>query len=87
MKKNLKTFIDYLQTFDDVYENLGKKVLIVFDDMIADMEATKKCSPIVAELFIRRRKLNISLVFILQFYFKVPEDMALNARLVYHENT
>ena len=44
-----------------------------FDDMIADMLTNKKSNPIVTELFIRGRKLNISLVFIVQFYFAVPK--------------
>ena len=52
--------------------------LIVFDDMIADMESNKKLSP-VTELFLRGRKLNISLVFISQSYFKVPKTIRLNA--------
>ena len=56
-----------------------RKVLIVFDDMIADVEDDKKLSPIVTELFFRGRKLNISLVFISQSYFKVPESVRLNA--------
>ena len=67
--KNLKAFIDYSQTTDDVYEhlkdyNLTKKrrVLIVFDD-IANMKSNKKLGPKVIELFLRRIKLNISLVF------------------------
>ena len=71
--KNLKAFIDYLQTIDDVYENLEdnnptkkRRVLIVFNDMIADMESNKKLSSIVTELFLRGRILNISLVFISQ---------------------
>ena len=61
--------------------NLGKKrkVLIVFDDMIADMINNKKLNSIVTELFIRGRKLNISLVFITQSYFKVPKDVRLNS--------
>ena len=57
----------------DVYKNieeynLGKKrkVLIVFDDMIADMFNNKKLNPVVTELFIRSRKLNISIVFIIK---------------------
>ena len=54
-------------------------VLIVFGDMIADMESNKKLSPIVTELFLRGRKLKISLVFISQSYFKVPETIRLNA--------
>ena len=80
--KKLKTstaFIDYSQTIDDVYENLEdydplkkRKVLIVFDDMIADVEDNKKSSPIVIELFLRGTNLNMSLVFISQSYFKVP---------------
>ena len=46
--------------------NLGKKrkVLIVFDDIIADMISNKKLNAIVTELFIIRRKLNVSIVFI-----------------------
>ena len=56
-----------------------KGVLIVFDDMIADMESSEKLSPIVTELFLRGRKLNISLIFIPQSYFKVPKTIRLNA--------
>ena len=52
-----------------------RNVLIVFDDMIADMINNKKLNPIVSELFIRGRKLNISIVFITQSYFKVPKDV------------
>ena len=77
--------VDYLQTIDDVYENLEdynptKKriVLIVFNDMIASMESNKKLSPIDTELFLRGRKLNISLVFISQAYFKVRKTIRLN---------
>ena len=69
----------------DVYENieeynLGKKgkVLIVFDDMVADMISNKKLNPVVTELFIRGRKLNISIVFITQSYVKVPKEIRLN---------
>ena len=69
--KNLEPFIDYSQIIDNVYENLQdynptkkRRVLMVFDDMIADMELNKKLSPNVTELFLRGRKLNISLVFI-----------------------
>ena len=70
---------------NDVYKNIAKhnidkerKILIVFDDMIADMINNKKLNSIVTELFIRGRKLNISLVFITQSYFKVPKDVRLN---------
>ena len=69
----------------DVYKNIDEynidkehKILIVFDDMIADMILNKKLNSIVTELFIRGRKLNISLVFISQSYFKVPKDARLN---------
>ena len=70
----------------DVYKNIedynpGKKrkILIVFDDTIADMINNKKLNPKVIELFIRGRKLNISIVFINQSYFKVPKDVRLNS--------
>ena len=69
----------------DVYKNINyynpdkeNKILIVFDDMIADMIHNKKLNSIVTELFIRGRKLDISLVFITQSYFKVPKDVRLN---------
>ena len=72
-----KAFIGYSNDIQYIYKNiseynLGKKhkVLIVFDDMIADMINNKKLNPVVTELFIRGRKLNISIVFITQSYFK-----------------
>ena len=55
-----------------------KKISIVFDDMIANMIHNKKLNSIVTQLFIRGRKLNISLVFITQSYIKVPKDVRLN---------
>ena len=60
--------------------NLGKKrkILIVFDDMIADMINNKKTNPVVTELFIRSRKLNISVVSVTQPYFQVPKEVILN---------
>ena len=54
------------------------KKIIVFDDMIANIIYNKKLNSIVTELFIRGRKLNISLFFITQWYFKVPKDIRLN---------
>ena len=70
----------------DVYKNINKynsgqrrKILVVFDDMIANMINNKKLNSIVTELFIRGRKLNISLVFITQSYFRVPKDVRLNS--------
>ena len=53
-------------------------MLIVFDDIIADMETNKKVSPILTELFLRGRKLQISHVFILQSYFKLAKMITLN---------
>ena len=60
--------------------NLGKKcnILIVFDDMIADMINNEKINQIVTGLFIRGRKINILIVFVTQTYFKVPKDVRLN---------
>ena len=55
-----------------------KKILITFDDMIVDMLSNKKLNPIVTELVIRGRKLNISLVFMTKFYFAVPRSIRLN---------
>ena len=70
----------------DVYKNIedynpGKKrkILIVFDDMIADVINNKRLKAIVTELFTKGRKLNISIVFITQSYFKVPKDVRLNS--------
>ena len=70
----------------DVYKNIDeynadkeRKILIVFDDMIADLINNKKLNSIVTELFIRGRKLNISIAFITQSYFKVPKDVRLNS--------
>ena len=74
-----KAFIQCSNDMCDVYKNIDdynpdkeNKILIVFDDMIADMINNKKLNSIVTELFIRGRKLNISLVFITQSYFKAP---------------
>ena len=53
--------------------------MIIFDDMIADMLGHKTFCPIVTELFISGRKLNISLIFITQSYFTVPETIRLNS--------
>ena len=79
-------FIECSNTIDDVYENIHdynssrkRKILIVYDDMIADTMANKKFQAIVKELFIRYKKLNISLAFIAQSYFSVPKDVILNS--------
>ena len=60
-----------------------RKILIVFDDMIADMLSNKKLNPIVTELFIRERKLNISLVFVIQSYSAVPKNIKLSSTLYF----
>ena len=84
----LKPF-DYSNDMNDVYNNIAKhnirkerKILIVFDDMIADMINNKELNSIVPELFIRGSKLNVSLVFITQSYFKV-----IYYSLFYHKNS
>ena len=70
----------------DICKNIEKynpskkcKVLIVFDDKIADMLSNKKLNSIVTKLFIRGRKLNISLVFITQSYFAVSKNIRVNS--------
>ena len=80
-----KPFIEYSNDMQDVYKNIGEynpdkenKMLIVFDDMIADMIHNKKLNSIATELFSRGRKLNIFLVFITQSSFKVPKKVRLN---------
>ena len=85
--KNLNdphAFIEYSGDMNDVLEDINnynkkrdKKVLIIFDDMIADIMRSEKFKAIVKELFIRCRKLNISIVFITQSYFRTPKDARL----------
>ena len=81
-----KAFMEYSNDMQDVYKkfenynpNKKRKVLIVFDDMIADMINNKKLNSVVTQLFIRGGKLNISIVFITQSYFKVAKDVRLNS--------
>ena len=66
---------DVYKNIDDYNPDKENKILIVFDDMIADMIHNKKLNSIVTELFIRDRKLNIYLVFITQSNFKVPKEL------------
>ena len=82
--------MEYSIDMQEVYKNvedydLGKKckILIVSDDMIADIINNKKLNPVLTELFIRGRKLNISIVFVNQSYFKVPKDIRLNSTHVF----
>ena len=77
--------MEYSNDMSDVYKNIEdynpdnkRKVLIVFDDMMADMINNKKLNPIVTELFITGRKLNIFIAFITQSYFRIPKDVRLN---------
>ena len=83
---NPKAFMEYSNDMQDVYKNIEdynpikkRKVLIIVDDMIADMINNNKLNPVVTELFIRGRKFNISIVFITQSYFKVPKEARLNS--------
>ena len=78
-------FIEFSNTMDDVYENIDehnsnkkRKILIVFDDMTADIMTNKKFHAKIEELFERCRKLNISLVFIAQSCFAFLKDVRLN---------
>ena len=68
-----------LDDINNYNKNRDKKVLIIFDDMIADIMRREKFKAIVKELFIRCRKLNISIVFITQSYFRIPKDARLNS--------
>ena len=80
-----KAFMKYSQYMDDVYNNVddynsnNKKTLIVFYDEIADITTNKKFHVIIKELFIRCRKLSISLIFIPKSYFSVPKEVRLNS--------
>ena len=83
---NPNAFIECSNTVDNVYGNINnynpirkRKKLIAFDDMTADIMTNKRFQTIIKELFIRCRKLNISLVFITQSYFFVPIDVKLNS--------
>ena len=83
---NSKAFIEYLDDMDDVLDDINnynknrdKKVLIVFDDVIADIEYNKNFKRIIKELFYRARKINVSIVFITQSYFRALKDARLNS--------
>ena len=70
---------DIYKNIEEYISNINRKILIVFDDMIADMLSNIKLNPIVTKLFIRGRKLTISLIFIRQSYFALPENIMLNS--------
>ena len=84
---NPNAFIECSNTMDDVYENINdynpirkRKKIIVFDEMIADITTNKRFQAIIKELFIRCRKLNISLAFINESYFSVQRDVRLSSK-------
>ena len=83
---DLHAFIEYSHDTNDVLDDINnynknrdKKVLIFFDDMIANIEYNKKFKRIIKELFYRARKINVSIVFITQSYFKALKDAGLNS--------
>ena len=89
--KDPKAFMKYSNDMQDVYKNIEdynprkkRNILIVFDDMIADTINNKKLNPVVTELFIRGRKLKLSIVFITQSYFKVPNKRELQQIALNH---
>ena len=82
---DLNALIECSNTLDDIYKNIDdykpsrkRKILIVFDDMVADVKSNKKLQFKIKELFIKFKRLNISLVFITQSYSTVPKDIRLN---------
>ena len=89
--KNLNdphAFIEYSDDINDVLDDINnynknrdKKVLTVFDDMIADIEYNKNFKRIIKELFYRAHKINVSIVFITQSYFRALKDARLNSTL------
>ena len=70
---------DVYGIIDDYNPSRKTKILIAFDDMIADIKSNKTFQAIREELFIRCRKLTTSLVFIAQTYFTVPINVRLNS--------
>ena len=70
---------DIHKNFEEYNLNKKRKILIVFDDMIAYMLINEKINPVVTELSIRGIKLNISLIFIIQYYFAVPKNITINS--------
>ena len=70
---------DVYKNIDEYNPNKENKILILFDDMIADITKNKKPDSIVTEFSIRGRNINISLVFMTQSYFRFPKDVRVNA--------
>ena len=78
-------FIEYSNSMDDILSNIEdynkkrkRKILIIFDDMISHVMSDRRAQQIFKGLFIRCRKLSISLCFLTQSYFSVPKDVRLN---------
>ena len=83
---DLKAFIEYSNDMQDLYKNIDecnadkeRKILMIFDDMIPDMINNKKLNSVIIELFIRHRKLKISLIFFTRSYFKFLKDVRVNS--------
>ena len=70
---------DVLDEINNYNKNRDKKVLTVFDNMIADIEYNKNFKRIIKELFYRAHKINVSIVFIMQSYFRALKDTRLNS--------
>ena len=70
---------DVFDDINDYNKNRDKKVLIVFDDMIADIKYNKNFQRIIKERLYRARKINVSIVFITQSYFRALKDARLNS--------
>ena len=85
-QEEIKNIIEYSDDMNDVLDDINnynknrdKKVLTVFDDMIADIEYNKNFKQIITELFYRAPKINVSIVFITQSYFRALKDARLNS--------
>ena len=84
-------FIEYSDDLDDVFDDIknynksrDKKVLIVFDDRIADIEYNKNFKRIIKKLFYRARKINVSIVFITQSYFRALKVLDYIVHIIVH---
>ena len=74
-----KIWMVFMKTLKNTIQTEKHKVLIVFDDMIANALSNRKLQPVVTESLTRGRKLNIFLVFIIQSCFAVPKNIRLNS--------
>ena len=72
----IKNVLDDINNYN---KNRDKNVVLVFDDMIANIEYNKKFKRIIKELFYRARKINVSIVFITQSYFRALKVARLNS--------